>query len=522
MGYSVAMISPASALLSLALALALSPQAANAQAVLPDISVESVELGGNAELVVKSDRKAAEVYLDYFKRGTAPLTLGSLSPGPHLLVLRSEGYYDLSLQLNLAPNTRTTITGYLELITGYLSVEAEPPWAELIIDGDGYRQGILLLPAGLRSVRIQAFGYKSQDFTVFIPVKLMATLRASLERAPFEIESYNLSAERFNPRNSGLKGSVRLGFRVSAPGRAEAKVLAADGQALREWKLGPFSDWEQALSWDGRDADGQILPDGEYSLIMQARPEPGIEALQDVYYYERTLRIDSTLVVTPAGRHGVLPGSILSPDAFTMPDSSLNLSIGAVFSGQGAEEGYAGVRGGVELSLGLSLEGSVDLGLGARASAGDEAGVALAGLRYAFALPRPLGAALALDGGLSASNGASPSWLRLAAPLGLGGRFLNLSLAPELGLYWADANYARAGLSAALTVSGYALGASLSARAQSRNLDEGLAAAWPLELAAELRVLPPGLPLSFTLFGLMGLSPEPGSWKAGLTLSGGF
>jgi hypothetical protein len=522
MGYSVAMKSPAPAVLALALALALSPQALCAQAALPDISVESVELGGNAELVVESDRKATAVYLDYFRRGSAPLTLESLSPGPHLLVLRSEGYYDLSLQLNLAPNTRTTITAYLELITGYLSVEAEPSWAELIIDGDSYGQGILLLPAGLRSVRVQAFGYKSQDFSVFIPEKLMATLRASLERAPFEVESYALSAERFNPRNSGLKGSVRLGFRVSAPGRAEAKIFAADGQALREWKLGPFSDWEQALSWDGRDAAGHILPDGEYRLVLQARPEPGTDTLQDVYDYERALRIDSTLVVTPSGRYGALPGSVLSPDAFTVPDSSLSVSIGAVFSGQGAEESYAGVRGGVELSLGLSLEGSVDLGLGARASAGDEAGVALAGLRYAFALPRPLGAALALDGGLSASSGASPSWLRLAAPLGLGGRFLNLSLAPELGLYWADGNYARAGLSAALTVSGYALGASLSARAQSRNLDEGLAASWPLELAAELRILPAGLPLSFTLFGLVSLNPEPNSWKAGLALSGGF
>ncbi len=522
MGYSRAMKSQALTVLVVALALALSPQAARAQTALPDISVESVELGGNAELVIKSDQKATAVYLDYFKRGSAPLRLEALSPGPHLVVLRSEGYYDLSLQLNLAPNTRTTIMAYLELITGFLSVQADPSWAEVLIDGESYRQGILVLPAGFRSVRIQAFGYRSQDYVVFIPEKLMATLYASLERAPFEVGSYVVSAERFNPRNSGLKGSVRLGFRVSAPGRAEAKLSTADGQVLREWKLGPFSDWEQALSWDGRDAAGQILPDGEYSLVLQARREPGVETLVDVYEYEHKLRIDSTLVVTPSGRYGVLPGSILSPSAFTAPDSSFNLSIGAVFSGQGSSAVYTGVRGGAEISIGLSLEDSIDIGIGARASASDEAGAALAGLRYAFVLPRPLGAALALDGGISASTAASPSWLRLSLPLGLGSRFMNLSLAPDVGMYWEDGMLTKAGLSAAFTVSGYAFGAALSARAQSQDIAAGLQALWPVELAAELRFLPPGLPLSFTLFGLVSLSPEPSYWKAGLALSGGF
>ncbi len=522
MGYSGAMKSPALAVLALSLALALSPRAVSAQAPLPAISVESAELGGNAELVIKSDQKATEVYLDYFKRGSAPISLQSLSPGPRLLVLRSEGYYDLSLQLNLAPNTRTTVMAYLELITGYLSVQAEPAWAEAIIDGESYGQGILLLPAGLRSVRIQAFGYQSRDYSVFIPEKLMATLNASLERAPFDVSAYALSAERFNPRNSGLKGGVRLGFRVSAPGRAEARLSAADGRVLREWKLGPFSDWEQEFSWDGRDAAGLPLPDGAYSIAVQARAEPGIETPRDLFEHEWNIAIDSTLVVTPSGRFGALPGSVLSPDAFTVPDSSLHVRIGAVFSGQASSEGYAGVRGGVELSMGLSLEGSVDIGIGARASASDEAGVALAGLRYAFSLPRPLGAALALDGGLSASSAASPSWLRLSAPLGIGSRFVNLSLAPEFGLYWADGNLAKAGLSGAFTVSGYALGASVSARAQSEDLYQGFAAAWPLDLAAELRILPPGLPLSFTLFGQISLNPEPASWKAGVALSGGF
>ncbi|TFG83585.1 MAG: PEGA domain-containing protein [Spirochaetales bacterium] len=492
--------------------------AAFAAAPLPLVEVESVDLGGSSELSVHCEQRGVEVYLDYVRRGIAPIDLKGLSPGAHSLILRKDGYSDMAIDLVLAPDTRTTLTAALELKTGYLSISTQPAWAEVVIEGESFKPGILQVAAGQRDIEVRAFGYRSQTYSVFVPERLLASLSVALDRAPFEIYDFSLSHTRFNPLNAGILGSTRISFQASAPGRASIRISAPDGTIVASWELGPFVDWAQHVEWNGRDANGQPLPDDSYAIDLDAAAEPGIESLQDSFDFTEMVRIDSSLVIVPDGRFGVIPGSVLVPDAFPAATSSLGVSVGATFAGDSAGT----VTGGAHLGIALILEKILDIGLGVSASADGNDGTLLAGARYATTLPQPFGAAVALDAGLSASTNGNPSWIRLSLPLGAGTKFFNLSLSPDITAVWEDGFAMKGGLGASLAVSTFALGGALSVHGRTGDLADGLVPAWPVESTAELRFIPAGLPLSFILYGTIAWAPDDVSWRAGLSLTGGL
>ena len=509
----------------LAAALLLSAGTASAQAIvvpsqprLPDISVVAEELGGLAAVEIDSDQRAAEVFIDFARAGRAPLVVGGLAPGQRTITVRKDGYYDQSLALNLAPNTRTKVKVYLERRIGFLSVTSSTPGVRVAIGDERYAPGILALPVGPYRIRLEAFGYTPREFSVYVPERLVVGISAELEAAPFVASDFSLGRGRFNPSNAGLRGRAALRFRVSAPGYARAELRDRAGLLLRSWSLGPFDDWDQELVWDGLDEAGARLPDGSYSLRVDARAAEGVESTRDSFEFEAPIIVDSKPVIVPSGSAYAPPGSLLVPDAFRTPESGFSLRVGAVFKGDASGL----TDGGTELGAELRLAGALDLGLAAKAYAGSGAGAVFAGLRYPLAQAGAFGLALAVDGALSSGSADAPSWLRATLPLGFGSPFLSLSLAPELGWYWEGASAARAGLSASLAASGYSFGGALSARLRSGELPGGPALAEGVELGVELRLLPRGLPIGFRLAGLLDLKPSGPSWSAAFYINGGL
>jgi len=484
----------------------------------PTIQVESASLGGLSSLSVRCDVRGAAVWLDYQVRGSVPLDLTGLAPGTHLLVIRADGYYDAAVTLSLAADTKTTVSASLQVKTGFLEARVQPPQAKVIIDDAAYSQGLIEVPAGQRTVVVRAFGYVEQSFSIYIPERMVSYLSVELQKAPFEAAGFALPRSRFNPRNSGLKGVARVSFSVSAPGYADFAVLGPNGERIYEESSGPFTDWEQSFDWDGRGGDGQPVPDGAYSVELTVRPEPGIETLRDQYVFSSGLEVDSTLIVVPSGAYGAMYGSVYAPDAFSPCVDGFRI---AAFGWADGSVDGSSVSGGVTLSAAGSLERGFDGGIGLELR-GDETAAATLGLRAAAPLRGPFGLSAVAEGRLSDAAAGNPAYARLGAALGLGSRFLNVALMPSIGAYWEDGASARAGLGGSLTVSGYAVGASLSAAMLSESLSDGFSAAWPLRTALELNLAPAGLPIAFSLTAGVDWSPEPTAWRAGLGISGGF
>lgn len=480
--------------------------------------MESSALGGTSALSIRSDVRGAEVWVDYIRRGTVPLDITGLTPGSHLLILRMDGYYDNSIQLTLAPDTITTVTASLRLKTGYVQLQTTPEEAFVVYDGDKYKPGMIELPVGNRFLTIKAFGYREQTIRVFVPENMVVKAEATLDQAPFEASGYSVSRLRFNPRNAGVRGLVRASFAVSAPGRAQTSIFAPDGSLVDAFKSEIFSDWSQGVEWNGKGQDLNPVPDGRYLLRILVSPEEGIPYLRDQYLFESYVTVDSSVVVTPRGQYGALPGSLWAPEALPPADSSLGMAMAGMI--RGSFEGSP--TGSAFIGVSASLEGLLDAGLAVEAGGEEDSAAGLLGLKISVPLDWPLGIAFHAEGRLAAASTASPAWARGGITLGFGTHFVNLVLAPDLGAYWQEGFSTRVGLGSALTLAGYSVSVSLSARIGSTSLEQGFAVAWPVQTGLELRFLPPELPLGLRLFGGMAWDPGPSSWHAGLGLSGGL
>jgi len=483
----------------------------------PMIEVESADLGGLCSLSARSDLRGVTVFVDYQAKGTAPLDLVGLTPGSHLLVLKKDGYYDTALWLSLAKDTKTTVTASLELMVGYLDVEAYPETAQVEVDGNTFEPGIIELPIGQKTVVVKAFGYQEQSFFVRVQEKLFTEIRASLEKAPFEASNFAVSSARFNPKNSGLRGYSSISFHVTAEGYATASIFDAGGTELRSLELGPFSDWQQSIDWNGRDEAGAIVPDGTYSVQVTVKPDDGVESELPAYSFEADLVVDTSLVILPTGSWGALPGSSLVPNGGPPAFDGFRLDAAAsVVVPVGGSA--AGVTGLASMGVSLSLEEILEAGLGLEFGM-EGYGKVLAALRLALPAGYPVALSVAVDGKLSRSIAHDPSFIRLGPVAGFGSHFVNVAGAPFLGVYWEDGFSLRTGGGLALNVGAYSISAALSAFALSEALDQGLALAWPVQSALELRYIPAGLPLTFRVTGGLDWEPLPSAWSAGLGLS---
>lgn len=487
---------------------------------MPVITVESASLGGQASLSVRSDIRNASVWLDNQSRGTVPLDITGLAPGYHVLVLHKEGYYDAVIQLSLAADTHTTVTTSLVLKTGFLSVSVAPANASVIVDGTSYAPGTIEVPAGQRRVLIRAFGYREQELSVYVPERLFATVSVALEKAPFEATSFSLSASRFNPRNAGLRGIARLSFQVSAPGYADISVIAADGSELVRQTVGPFDDWNQGFDWNGLSADGAPVPDGGYIVRVVARAAPGIESAQDSFAYEARVLVDLSMILSPSGAFGALPGSRYAPGGFVPAFDGFKIEAQGVAIGPIPAGGQA--SGVFTMGATVSLQNLLEAGIALETTTDRTNAAAVAGVRIAAPVPRPLGLSGLVDGRLSYATAGDPAWIRLGPAIGLGSAFVNVVVAPTIGAFWEDGFSSRAGLGAAVTVGGYAVSASLSASAATGPLETGWLLATPVHSALELRFTPAGIPLSFRIVGGIDWSPSPEAWIAGLAIAGEF
>lgn len=483
------------------------------------IKVDPAPLGELSSLSVQCEVRGTSVWLDHQIRGSVPLDLTGLTPGEHILSLRADGYYETTITLSLAADTKTTIFTSLQLRTGFLDIRTSPSTATVVIDGESWDPGLIELPAGQQSVTVKAFGYQEQSFSVYVPERSFALLSATLETAPFEATGFALSREQFNPRNAGLKGLAQVSFSVTASGNAKLKVMNAEGNPVYQVELGPFDDWDQYVTWNGRDDDRLPVPDGTYTIELTVKPTAGVAYLEESSLYHGEVTVDSTLIMMPSGTYGVLNGSVHAPEPFAPAADSFKLESLLYATRQLDDAGT--ISGGMALSASLSLEAGIDAGLGLEV-AGTATAAARLGLKLSAQDLSPLGLAALFEGRISDALAGNPAWARIGAAVGLGSTFFNVVAMPHFGAYWENGLSIRAGLGTSLTLSGYYVGASLSGSALTEALAGGFRLGWPIQTALELRLAPPRLPLSFRLSAGLDWSPMPTTWTAGFAIAGGF
>jgi hypothetical protein len=123
-----------------------------------------------ARLRVVTAVPEAQIYLDGALAGPAPLDRSDLAPGKHIIVVRARGYSEWKKEVDLDPNTPTTLAAELSS-TGAITVLANVDGAQVILDGRAVGKTPLQLdsvPSGEHVVEVKHSGYADakKSFTV--------------------------------------------------------------------------------------------------------------------------------------------------------------------------------------------------------------------------------------------------------------------------------------------------------------------------------------------------------------------
>lgn len=79
----------------------------------------------------------------------------------------------------------------------------------------------------------------------------------------------------FSPTGDGTRDRTQIGFDLSEPAEVTFSVVDDDGNIVRElFRDRPLrGDAKHRFRWDGRDDDGNVVPDGVYRMVVERRKE---------------------------------------------------------------------------------------------------------------------------------------------------------------------------------------------------------------------------------------------------------
>ncbi len=456
-------------------------------------------------LEIDSDPDGASVYLNNRYVGDTPLLLENLTAGRYQLRLELSGFYPHVAWIDYAGG-HTVFSTDLRRVTGFLQVDVEPPEAAVRVGDRDLASGTVTeMPTGVFVARVRLFGFEDYSEQVRIEANTLTRLAARLQPAAFRLEDLRASRTEFSPANPGALGRTRLRFRVSAPGSGSAAVLEPGGQEVWRRQLADFTTWEQAFDWNGRSADGALLPDGSYTLLLEARPASGGESLSA----RLALQLNHALLLSFRSLWNGSSGLLFVPSPEALPGGSLQASTLLVSRAESSDGGYSfttpwelGLRAGIGPRLELDARGGVILGYGGLVpwfagaavklplSRGRLEAAALARLTYQGVLTDPFAGFTGLGLGLPLSASLGPVRFFLAPEL-------TLSLwevsDPGAATVWPDPSftawaYLKAGV--ALSLGSWSLG--LSAAARTLPFTRGFGLDLPFQAGLEAHWMIPG------------------------------
>jgi formylglycine-generating enzyme required for sulfatase activity len=121
-----------------------------------------------AFIELQSKPSGTTVTVDSIYKGRTPLKVEISSKKEHTIVLSRPGYKDLTKKIKLGPGEKRTMAVDLQPEYGVIFLTAEPPEAELYIDGKshGKATGRLELTVREHTLEVRAKGYQSKTLAV--------------------------------------------------------------------------------------------------------------------------------------------------------------------------------------------------------------------------------------------------------------------------------------------------------------------------------------------------------------------
>ncbi len=320
-------------------------------------------------LEIQSDPDDADVYLDGRYMGITPIFLSDLGPGKYRLILKKQGYYNYTDWIDFYEDY-LLIEADLKPITGFFIIETHPKDAQIEIGSESLSSGSTAeIPVGSYSLYVRAFGYKDHYATVHINENELTSATVALKEAEFSLSGLHVSRRAFNPLNAGLLGRINVSFQVTSQGTGRASIMNEQNEEVSSYTFSPFQTWDQGFVWSGRTRSGLSLPDGLYTILIEAFPgDTHVDgrALRD----EISVRIDSSILITFRSLWSGSSGLLYAASPEVLPPHAVQLSSLFLAHAEWLDDKYSfrvpwniGLRTGLGSNLELDTLAGVIVGL---------------------------------------------------------------------------------------------------------------------------------------------------------------
>jgi hypothetical protein len=210
----------------------------------------------------------------------------------------------------------------LTQLYGNLLVGVEPQTASILFDSEQVKNSrVTRVPAGVSELQVSAFGYQTHREQINVAADSLTERQIHLEKAKFRISSVDLDRALFDPSKPGPAGMIRVTVGVTSSGTGEARIVNTLNQVVYRLPL-RFDSWTRQFRWNGRDSNGARLPEGVYTLIVEAHSGEWIRHVS----WERKIYIDRNDVVYFRSLWSGSAGLIYAPSPDVLLPGSKQLS----------------------------------------------------------------------------------------------------------------------------------------------------------------------------------------------------
>jgi len=309
-----------------------------------DIAGDTFEEVSGKGLEIHTNPAGVHVLINGVDEGYTPVDLEDIVPGVHYIKLSLQGYKDREFMVTVFNTSRLIISIEMEELRGLAQVviqkapgspEAlplEPQIFSSIIQGiqdpvthNHDSTTLLSLPVGYNTIRVRAFGWDDASVTVLVNQHTTVTANIVMRPAKLKLDNASQSRRKLNPLNPGNLGRTDFRFEVSAPGTGTIVILDQDRTAVFSRKLDQFNTWVQQITWNGRDFDGNLVPQGIYTVIIEAmNPEETVSL-------ELETEIDYSIRIFPLSIESGIAGMLLAPMPHVLPAGSYQINANLLF-----------------------------------------------------------------------------------------------------------------------------------------------------------------------------------------------
>ena len=296
-------------------------------------------------LVIRTNPIGVKVFIDGAERALTPAAFENLPPGEYNIRLSKEGYKERNFQVTLFSTSRLVVSIKMEEERGLIQVSVQTaagyqaaenlnnfPFVPEIITSalddiistevlSDAHNALISMPFGYRTIRVRAFGWEDASETVFVSGSDTVKVNIIMQPAIFKITNFSQNRKQFNPLNKGSHGSAEFHFDVSAPGSCKVTIKDADDSVVYTKYLEDFNTWHQTFSWDGKDASGNALPQGSYTVLIETQ----------TLTQSLTTEIKYADIINPLSSENGISGLTFSPLPHVLPAGSYQIAAGIYF-----------------------------------------------------------------------------------------------------------------------------------------------------------------------------------------------